>query len=193
MRKGPAQGKLFVISAPSGSGKTTLCNKLFEEGLKLNRSISVTTRAIRKGEKEGVDYIFVSKEKFDKMAGNEEFLEYEENFGNFYATPRAPIDKSLKKGESVVLNIDVKGAMKVRRAYPDKSVLIFILPPSIADLKERLKGRKSDGEDDIERRLDIANTELSYTDKYDYTVVNDALDAAYKKLKGIILKELGQN
>ncbi|MCM8761131.1 MAG: guanylate kinase, partial [Candidatus Omnitrophica bacterium] len=115
------RAKLFVISAPSGTGKTTLCNKLLRDGLGLVNSVSMTTRKPRPGEKEGVDYYFVTRKRFEDMISKKGFLEYEENFGNLYGTPRDFVEKNLKKGRNVLLSIDVKGAMKVRRAYPARS------------------------------------------------------------------------
>jgi guanylate kinase len=187
MKKGRAsKGKLFIISAPSGCGKTTLVKKLLADGMDLVQSVSVTTRAPRPGEINGEDYHFVSRKKFERMAKDGEFLEHEENFGRFYGTPKGPIEKALSRGRSVVLSIDVKGAMRVRKAHPEESVLIFILPPSIAALKKRLHGRKSDRRDQIKRRLELARKEMSYKNRYDYRVINDRLDTACRKLKKII-------
>jgi len=182
--------KLFVVSAPSGCGKTTLCRRLLADKLGLVNSVSMTTRPPRPGEEEGVDYRFVSRADFEKMALTGGFLEHEENFGRLYGTPKKLIEDNLKKGSPVLLSIDVKGAMKVKRAYPKESILIFLVPPSVADLRKRLMQRKSDGPLDIAARLEIAKKELSYKAKYDYTVVNDSLDSAYRKLKKIVLGEL---
>ena len=186
-------GKLFVISAPSGSGKTTMCKRLLEDNLGLVSSVSMTTRPPRAGEKNGKDYRFVSRTFFNAMIKRGGFLEHEENFGCFYGTPKKFVEENLKKGEAVLLSIDVKGAMKVRRAHPAESVFIFILPPSIKDLKERLRYRKSDGPKEIARRLRVAKKEIDYKDRYDYRIVNDNLDKAYKELKGIITSELEEN
>ena len=183
--------KLFIVSAPSGCGKTTLCNKLLEGGVgKLADSISMTTRPPRADEKNGVDYRFVSKRRFQEMIKRKAFLEYESNFGRLYGTPKKFIEKNLKKGRSVLLSIDVKGAMKVRRAYTKESVLIFILPPSLTALKKRLKERMSEDSTAMSDRLSIARREMSYKNRYDYRVVNDSLDSAYRKLKNIIIKEM---
>ncbi len=184
--------KLFVISAPSGSGKTTLCNKLLKDNLGLAQSVSMTTRPPRRGEKDGADYRFVSEKYFRNAIDKKGFLEYEENFGYLYGTPKKFIEDRLKKGLNVLLSIDVKGAMKVKKEYPGKSILIFILPPSIDALKKRLHLRKSDDKKAIRTRLKIAEKELAYKDKYDYVVVNDRLDAAYKKLREIVLSEIGE-
>ena len=182
--------KLFVVSAPSGSGKTTLCNKLLKDDLALERSISMTTRPPRPGEKNGVDYRFVSEKYFRETVKKNGFLEHEENFGYLYGTPKKFIESRLKKGKNVLLSIDVKGAMKVRRQYPKESVLIFILPPSLDALKNRLCSRSSEDKGAISARLELAEREIAYKTRYDYTVVNDRLDAAYKRLKKIILSEL---
>ena len=141
---GHTKAKLFIVSAPSGSGKTTLCRKLLGSGLGLVDSVSMTTRLPRPGEKNGEDYIFVTDALFRREIKKDGFLEYEENFGHLYGTPKAFIEKNIRKGTSVLLNIDVKGAMKVRRAYPAASVLIFVLPPSIKELKKRLQLRRAD-------------------------------------------------
>jgi guanylate kinase len=184
------KAKIFILSAPSGCGKTTLARKLIDGNLGLVHSVSVTTRPPRPSEKDGVDYHFVTKEVFDEMAGDSEFLEHEENFGSFYGTPKKAVEGYLRKGKSVLLSIDVKGAMKVRKAYPKKSVLIFILPPSITALKRRLKSRRSDGAAEISKRINFATHELAYKDRYDYNVTNDRLDRAYRKLKNIIMSEM---
>ena len=189
---GHPEAKVFIISAPSGSGKTTLCRKLLESGLNLADSVSMTTRLPRPGEKNGVDYIFVTDSHFRREIKKRGFLEYEENFGYLYGTPKAFIEKNLRKGTSVLLNIDVKGAMKVARAYPAVSKLIFILPPSIKELKRRLHLRKSDSPAVIAKRLSIAKREMSYKKKYDYRIVNDQILKAYGKLKKIIEKEIGK-
>ena len=182
--------KLFVVSAPSGSGKTTLCNMLLEDGLSLEPSVSMTTRAPRDGEKDGVDYHFVTEKYFRDTIKNNGFLEYEENFGHLYGTPKQFVEDNFKKGRSVLLSIDVRGAMKVKKQYPGESVLIFIMPPSLKVLGERLRLRKSEDGKAIAARLKLAKKEISYKKKYDYTVVNDRLDAAHKKLKDIVVSEL---
>lgn len=183
------KGKIFVISAPSGCGKTTLCKKLFEDKLNLLHSVSVTTRLPRKGEKDKRDYFFVSKKEFGRMIDRGEFLEHEENFGNFYGTPKKFVERLLKKGRHILLSIDVKGAMNVRRLYPYESVLIFILPPSFEALKRRLESRMADPAHSISNRLKIAKKEIGYKKKYDYVVINDRLNTAYKRLKDIIVTE----
>lgn len=184
------KSKIFVVSAPSGCGKTTLCAKLLDDMPELANSISVTTRRPRPGEKNGVDYHFVSKNRFAEMVKKGAFLEHEDNFGNRYGTPKTFVEKNLEKGRPALLSIDVKGAMKVRKAHPAESVLIFVLPPSISVLKKRLYKRKSDGAREISGRLALAKKELSYKNRYDYRIVNDRLDRAYAKLKKIVTDEL---
>ena len=182
--------KLFVVSAPSGSGKTTLCNKLLKDDLGLANSVSMTTRPPRPGEKDGVDYHFVSEKYFRETVKKNGLLEHEENFGAMYGTPKKFIEDSIKCGRSVLLSIDVKGAMNVRKEYPDKSVLIFIMPPSVEALKKRLQLRRSEDKKAISTRLRLAKKEMAYKTKYDYTVINDRLGPAYKKLKEIVAAEL---
>jgi guanylate kinase len=183
-------GKLFVISAPSGCGKTTLCKKLLEDRINLKHSISATTRPPRRGEIDGKDYFFVSPEEFRAMVKRDEFLEHEENFGFLYGTPKKLVKALLAKGRNVLLSIDVKGAMKVGRLYPSKSVLIFVMPPALSALKKRLESRRTDAARSISTRLKVARREIGYKHRYDYVVVNDSLDAAYKKLKQIVISEI---
>ena len=192
MRRESSKGKLFVVSAPSGCGKTTLCKRLLAGGLGLADSVSMTTRPRRAGERSGIDYRFVTEKRFRDIMRRRGFLEYEENFGHLYGTPRRFVEDRLKKGKPVLLSIDVKGAMKVRKAYPASSVLIFLLPPSIAALKERLRSRKSDSPEVIRQRLGLAKRELSYKNRYEYRIVNDNLEKAYRRLKGVVSAELGR-
>ena len=182
-------GKIFIVSAPSGCGKTTLCKKLLKDKIKLCPSVSITTRPARRGEKNGADYFFMSAEEFIRMIDAKELLEYEENFGYLYGTPKKSVEDLLQKGKNVLLSIDVKGAMNVRKLYPHNSILIFVMPPSMDELKKRLEQRESDTAKSILNRLKIAKQEIAHRDKYDYVVVNDKLDAAYKALKDIITLE----
>ncbi len=184
------KARIFVVSAPSGCGKTTLCDKLIGSGLDLANSISMTTRRLRSGERKGIDYHFVSRGRFLGLVKKNAFLEYEENFGNLYGTPAEFVKANFARGRSVLLSIDVKGAMKIRRAFPKKSVLIFILPPSVKALKTRLDLRRSDLPEDVARRLALAKGEMAYSRRYDYRIVNDKLDDAYRTLRKIVLKKL---
>jgi guanylate kinase len=190
VKKRSATGKIFVISAPSGCGKTTLCNRLLADGLGLENSVSMTTRPPRPGEKNGFDYRFVSEKRFRGIIRKRGFLEYEENFGHLYGTPRTFVENRLKKERPVLLSIDVKGAMKIRKAYPAASVLVFLLPPSLAALRKRLRARSSDSYDVIQRRLGLAKKELAYKNRYDHRIVNDDLEKAYRRLKRVVVAEL---
>jgi len=184
------KGKIFIVSAPSGCGKTTLCGKLLKGRLGLVDSVSMTTRLPRPGERDGVDYHFVSGREFRALVAQGGFLEHEENFGSLYGTPKKLIEENVRRGVPTLLSIDVKGAMKVRRLYPKESVLIFIAPPSLAALKKRLVSRRSESADAVMARLKIAKKELSYKSTYDYTIVNDTLAHAYRRLKRIITAEM---
>ena len=182
------QGTLFIISAPSGSGKTTLCARLVESVDSLYRSISMTTRPPRPGERDGMDYIFIEKPEFIKRMKKKEFLEWAKVFGEHYGTPKKHIMHMLKRGSDVLLSIDVQGAMKIKRLKLD-AVYIFILPPSLAMLKERLINRSTDSKEAICERLNIAKEEMSRSQKYDYVVVNNRLELALDNLRAIIIAE----
>lgn len=180
-------GKLFVVSAPSGTGKTTLCNKLLKERLpNLVKSISVTTRKSRQGEINGIDYEFISKEEFLKRKRKGAFLEHAKVFGNFYGTPKRFIVDNIKKGKSVLLSIDVQGAMQIKKKMPKKTVFIFVMPPSFDELKRRLQKRSTDNRQQVAKRLRLARKEISCVDRYDYVVLNDKVTKALKRLKAII-------
>jgi len=182
------KGILFIISAPSGSGKTTLCTRLVELVDSLYRSISMTTRPPRPGEKDGTDYIFIEKPEFMKRLKKREFLEWAKVFGEYYATPKKHIMHMLKRGSDVLLSIDVQGAMKIRRLKLG-AVYIFILPPSLDMLKERLINRSTDSKEAIKKRLEIARQEIARSDKYDYIVMNNRLESALDSLRAIIVAE----
>ena len=180
-----AQNRLFVISAPSGAGKTSLVRALMERAPELRFSVSYTTRERRPGEHEGQHYFFVSPEEFRQMIGEGAFLEHAQVFDNFYGTSRAQVESLLAKGHGVVLEIDWQGAQQVRAAMPE-SVSIFILPPSRAELERRLRGRGTDSETVIRRRLADAETDISHWDEFDFVVVNDDFAAALAALSGIV-------
>ncbi len=174
------QGKLIIFSAPSGSGKSTIINKLMSEyGLRGRFSISATSRKPRGSEQDGVEYYFLSEEDFRKRIGEGDFLEYEEVYpGCFYGTLRSEVDRTLAQGENVILDIDVQGGLNVKKIYGDRALTLFIQPPSIERLRERLERRGTDAPEVIERRLAKAETELSFAPKYDAIVVNDDLEEA---------------
>jgi guanylate kinase len=182
------KGKLFIISAPSGSGKTTLCERLVKKMPYIVRSISLTTRSPRKGEKERRDYYFVTRQEFEKQKRRKNLLEWARNFGYYYGTPKDKVLRLLADGTDVILAIDVKGAMKIKKLYPE-GVFIFILPPSMPELRNRLRRRKRDINLEIDKRMEVAKRELSYLPRYTYGVVNDNLKRATDKLKAIVAAE----
>ena len=180
-------GKLFILSGPSGAGKGTICKALLAE-TDLELSVSMTTRNPRAGETEGESYYFVSKEEFLRKIDASGFLEYAEVYGNFYGTPKQPVIDKLSAGTDVILEIDMQGALKVKENYPD-GIFIFILPPSMSELRKRLTGRGTETAEAIEMRLGETLKELSYIDKYDYCVVNGQLEEAVARVKAIVTAE----
>jgi len=179
-------GTLFVVSAPSGAGKTTLCRQLLKKNPDLKLSVSYTTRQPRKGEKNNIDYTFISKPKFLKMIDKGEFAEWATVHGNLYGTSIKRLKELNRAGYDIILDIDIRGAMQLKNKY-ENAVYIFILPPSVEVLKERLLKRDTDTKDVIAGRLDNAKGEISYYKNYDYIVVNDRLDKAYRELESIII------
>ena len=185
----------IVMSAPSGCGKSTLIDMLLQEYHDIVYSISCTTRAPRGDEEDGLDYHFLSKERFEELIGEDAFLEYANVHDNYYGTLRAPIEEVLSEGSSMILDIDVQGAAKVRervRALPNNDPLkigyvdIFVMPPSMDELRARLEGRGTDSRESIERRLANAEGEIARAGEYMYKVVNDDLAIAYKRLCDLI-------
>ena len=175
------QGKVIIFSAPSGSGKSTIINWLMQEHEELNLrfSISCTSRKPRGTEQNGVEYFFVTPEEFRQRIANEEFLEYEEVYADrFYGTLKAQVEKQLEKGENVVLDVDVKGGCNIKKYYGDKALSLFIQPPSVEALRQRLNGRGTDAPEVIEDRIRRAEFELSFAPKFDLVVVNDNLETA---------------
>ena len=176
----------MVVSGPSGSGKGTILQGLMEQEKNAVFSVSATTRAPRPGEIDGVHYFFISEEKFQKMVDQDEFLEYADVFGmNKYGTPRAYVEQQLGQGKDVVLDIDVVGALNVKRAMPE-AVMVFVIPPTRAELERRLRGRGTEGEEQIRRRLETAMTEVSKAKEYDYLVINDDLKEAVEQMCDIL-------
>ena len=182
------KGRLFVISGPSGAGKGTICKKVLSEHTDLNVSISVTTRPKREGEVHGENYFFVSPEEFERIRQEDGFLEHACVYENYYGTPKKAVLDTLSQGKDVVLEIDIQGAMSIKQAYPD-GIFIYILPPSLAELTERIRTRGTESESAIQLRMSKAMSEISYIDKYDYCVTNGDLELATEVVKAIILAE----
>jgi guanylate kinase len=188
-----SKSKIFVLSAASGVGKSTLIRKLLETHPQLVFSISATTRAPRTGEVEGRHYFFKTRDQFETMIADGELAEYQEVHGNYYGTPKSFIDTTLEKGHSVVMDIDVVGKTKFDKVYPH-AVGIFIETPSMDILESRLRSRQTDSEETIQTRLKNAAQEIDYartTGKFEYTLVNDDLETAYRELETIVHQELG--
>lgn len=181
------EGRLFVVSGPSGAGKGTVCKRLLEE-IEATLSVSMTTRAPRPGETDGEDYFFASNEEFERVIASNGFLEYAKVYGNYYGTPKQKVLDKLKAGTDVILEIDAQGAFQVRKTYPD-AILIFILPPSISELRNRITGRGSETDEAIRMRLGETLKEIESVTKYDYCIVNNILAEAVAKVKAIISAE----
>lgn len=182
------QGILFILSGPSGVGKGTVRKRLFEEDSDLQYSISVTTRNPRDGEQDGVDYFFKSREQFEEMIEQDELIEYAEYVGNYYGTPKQYVEDTLKEGKDVFLEIEVQGALKVRESFP-QGVYIFLFPPSLEELKNRIINRGTESEDLIRNRLLEARKEIEMMDAYDYVVVNDEIEKAVHRIQSIVISE----
>ena len=182
------RGLLFIVSAPSGAGKTTLVERLVVETPRLTMSRSYTSRPARQGETDGVDYNFVTRGRFEAMAAAGEFLEWAEVFGNLYGTSASDTECMLSAGSDVVLVIDVQGARRMRRRGFEVST-VFVMPPSSAVLEQRLRGRSQDSEDAIQRRLEVARTEVAAFSEYDFIVINDDVTAATNRLCAIVVGE----
>ena len=183
---GAVRGRLVVISGPSGGGKTTVVKQLLRRDPALVRSVSVTTRRPRRGERTGRDYRFISRAVFDRMRLAGELLEHATVHGASYGTPRAPAEEELARGRDVVLSIDVQGARQVRRALGREALLIFLLPPSAAILRQRLMNRRTDAPSSIRRRLTAARREISCASWYDYQLVNDRVQDTVIQLEEIV-------
>lgn len=182
------KGLLLVISGPSGVGKGTVCDILLKDDENIKLSISATTRNKRPNEEHGKNYFFHTVDEFEDLIRNGKMLEYAKVHGNYYGTPRDFVVNSIEDGKSVILEIDVQGAMQVKENYPDAK-FIFILPPSFEELENRIVNRSTEDEETIKLRMENAKKELEYVDKYDYSVVNDEIMDTVNKIKEIICKE----
>ncbi len=180
-----ARGTVFVISAPSGAGKTTLCKRLLDEDRDIDFSVSSTTRPRRAGEKEGVDYHFVGRQEFERSRDRGEFVEWAVVGGHLYGTSATAVKEAAGRGRDILLDIDTQGAMSIRRLIPG-AVLIFILPPGKAALRERLEKRGTDGPREVARRLGLARGEVEECPAYDYVIINDDLETAHRQLRAVI-------
>lgn len=186
MSKFLRRGVCLVVSAPSGAGKSTIVSALRQDDPNIFTSISVTTRAPRPGEKEGVHYYFRSLETFRKMAQNGELIEWAEVFERGYGTPLKPVHEALEAGRDVLLDIDWQGYRQVKRALPEDVVGLFILPPSLKLLESRLRGRETDSEQEITKRMKAAQSEISHYPEFDYVVINDKLETAIDQAKTLL-------
>ncbi len=186
------RGKLIVFSAPSGTGKSTIAKLVLERFPNLRFSVSATTRQKRTGETEGLNYYFLSKEAFEEKIRTGGFIEYEFFFGNHYGTLLDKTGEVIDSGTSMLLDLDVKGAVNLKKIFPDNSLLLFIKPPGMEVLKQRLQGRESEDEESLKTRLERARLELEYSDQFDQVVVNDDLERAVEAIAAIITKFLSK-
>ncbi len=182
------KGLLLVISGPSGAGKGTICKELLKVGTSTKLSISATTRNPRAGEKEGINYYYKTREEFENMIAEGEFLEYAQIYDNYYGTPKKAIFHELEKGNDVILEIEMQGAMQIKKAYPE-AVFIFILPPSLMELKNRIVGRGTETIEQIEKRFGSAYSEIKLIGDYDYFIFNNVVKKSADEIKHIIYAE----
>ena len=182
------KGLLLVVSGPSGAGKGTICKALLTKNDQIKLSVSATTRKPRNGEVHGVNYFFIEKEEFAKMIENGEFLEYAQIYDNFYGTPKAAIIECLEKGQDVILEIEMQGARQIKEVYPE-GVFIFVLPPSLEELKSRIVGRGTETQEEIEKRFSCAFEEINQIVNYDYFIVNEDIEKSVSDVEAIICAE----
>lgn len=182
------RGLLIVLSGPSGVGKGTVCGALRKQDTDILYSVSATTRSPREGEIDGVNYFFKTREDFEEMIKNDQLLEWAEYVGNFYGTPVDYVEKTLSEGKDIILEIEVQGALKVREKFAE-GVFIFLMPPSLAELRSRIVNRGTETEDLINNRMTVAKDEIEMMDKYDYVVENDEVHLAVERIKAIVISE----
>lgn len=182
-----AEKHLIVLSAPSGAGKTTITKQILAKHTSsVMFSVSATTRRQRPNEHDGIDYYFVTREKFEELILGNALIEHEEIFGNYYGTPVSEIDRARQMGKRLIFDIDVKGGLSIRRRFPDDSLLIFIAPPDLDVLQKRLRARETETDEVVRRRLERAGMEMAMSDEYDHIVVNDDLERAIEQVESII-------
>ncbi|HLP17711.1 MAG TPA: guanylate kinase [Bacteroidota bacterium] len=182
--------KLFVIAAPSGGGKTSIVKALLERHPEFQFSVSATTRPMRPGETDGKDYFFLARARFQELIAQGELVEYEELYGNYYGTLKSETDRALTHGSSMIFDVDVRGALSIKHMYGPQAVLIFIAPPSITVLEERLRNRRTEDEETLRRRMERWEMELATGKKFDHTIVNDHLPRAIDEVDSIIIHHL---
>jgi guanylate kinase len=183
------RGLLLVLSSPSGAGKTTLARRLLEADAGIRMSVSVTTRTPRRGEVDGVDYIFIDKAHFQRLQRRRKLLEWAEVFGQLYGTPKEPVLEALKSGQDVLFDIDWQGARQLKKRLPRDVVRVFILPPDAKSLERRLKGRNQDAEAVVARRMAAAAAEIEHWNEYDYVIVNADVERSTASLRAILAAE----
>lgn len=183
-----ARGLLIVVSGPSGAGKGTICKELLRRQQEVGISVSVTTRQPREGEVHGVNYFFRTREEFQQMIADDELLEYAEVYGNYYGTPKQFVVDQIGTGRDILLEIDIQGAMQIRQKYTE-GIFVFIIPPSMSELRNRIIKRGSETPDSLATRVSSAIDEIQFINKYDYFIVNDTVDAAVGQLSAIIQAE----
>ncbi|MCR1898177.1 guanylate kinase [Irregularibacter muris] len=187
-RENIQKGLLIVISGPSGAGKGTVCKALLKEVPKLKLSISTTTRKPRPREIDGINYNFIEKEEFKEMVQRNAFLEYAMVYNNYYGTPKDKVMNELQMGKDVILEIDIQGALKVKSEFPE-GVFIFVMPPSMEELKNRITKRGTETKEELTKRFQASYEEINYVSKYNYIVINDEIDDAVEKIKSILIAE----
>ena len=180
--------QLLILSSPSGGGKSTVAHHLLKVFPQFRLSVSATTRDKRPGETHGKDYYFLTKEEFKKAIEKNELIEYEEIFGNYYGTLKSEIEKSISKGELLLFDIDVKGALSLKKLYPDTALLVFLTPPTEKILLERLKNRRTETDEQIRTRFERAKMEIAYSQKFDIVLINDKLEQTFKQAEAIVKK-----
>ncbi len=181
--------QLVILSSPSGGGKSTVANHLLKQFPEFRLSVSATTRKQRPGEQHGKEYYFFTREEFEKAIADDKFIEYEEIFGNYYGTLKSEVSNAVKKGEKIIFDIDVKGALSIKKLFPDESLLIFLSPPTFDILEQRLRNRKTETEEQIQTRLARARMEMGLKEYFDYVIINDRLDTTLQQAEDIVRKE----